>query len=79
MPFSKYNLTVYTKSEEGLYNYNMPLTLSAETKPDEKAGTPRDLKVIETVDGSKHQTSWLPPYPPTGEGMIENFIECYDC
>jgi len=67
MPFSKYNLTVYTKSAEGLYNSNMPLNLSAETKPDEKAGTPRDLKVIETVDGSKHQTSWLPPYPPTGE------------
>ena len=79
MPFSKYNLTVYTKSVEGLYNSNMPLTLSAETKPDEKAGTPRDLKVIETVDGSKHQTSWLPPYPPTGEGKIENCIAGVCC
>ena len=74
MPFSKYNLTVYTKSAEGLYNSNMPLNLSAETKPDEKAGTPRDLKVIETVDGSKHQASWLPPYPPTGEGKLEFFL-----
>ena len=72
MPFSKYNLTVYSKSVDGLYNSNMPLSLSAETKPGEKAGTPRDLKVIETSDGSNHITTWLPPYPPTGEGNLRN-------
>ena len=68
MPFSKYNLNVYSNTIDGSYNSNMSLILSAETKPDEKAGTPKDLKVIETIDGSKHLISWLPPYPPTGEG-----------
>ena len=70
MPFSKYNLNVYSNTIDGLYNSNMSLILSAETKPDAKAGTPKDLKVIETIDGSKHLISWLPPYPPTGEGKL---------
>ena len=52
MPFSKYNLNVYSNTIDGSYNSNMSLILSAETKPDEKAGTPKDLKVIETIDGS---------------------------
>ena len=42
------------------------------TNPSEKAGTPRELKVIEISDGSQHRAEWLPPYPPTGCGKYNN-------
>jgi len=66
MPYSGYSLNIYAKNVLGEYNPDLPLTLTANTKPANKAGPPRNLKVVEINEGSQHQASWLPPYPPTG-------------
>ena len=68
MPYSGYSLNIYAKNVLGEYNPDLPLTLTANTKPANKAGPPRNLKVIEINEGSQHQVSWLPPFPPTGLG-----------
>ena len=68
MPYSGYSLNIYAKNVLGEYNPDLPLTLTANTKPANKAGPPRNLKVVEINEGSQHQASWLPPYPPTGLG-----------
>ena len=67
MPFSGYSLNVFVKTVKGVYNPDLPLTLTADTKSADKASVPRNFKVTEISEGSQHLASWLPPYPPTGQ------------
>jgi len=66
MPYSGYSLDVFAKNVLGEYNPELPLTLTSQTEPADKAGPPKNLKVVEINEGSQHQASWLPPFPPTG-------------
>ena len=62
-PFSAYQLNVYVRNRNGLYNEDLPLILKARTRPHQP------LQPQETFATNVNQdihVRWKPAYPPTG-------------
>lgn len=64
MPFSHYEVNVYVRNTNGLWNQDRPLRFELQTQPD-APHPPTDIKLVPSEESVSVQ--WLPPYPPTGE------------
>ena len=64
-PFTDYRLMVYVRNKNGLYNKDLPLKLTAKTRP-HKPEPPKNTRAS-VVAGQDIHLSWQPSYPPTGD------------